>query len=431
MKKKSVLWMIAALSLVAAVNVTTNTANAEGFTQATNADMVDYGTLSAEDVEVMATMFDFEYYKLQNPELVKLLGDDYNALFNHFCSYGIFEGRTCNWNFDPSAYSSAYGELKAMYGNDIAKYYIHYATVGKAENRTLTTLQACAHAGIPVTSLADSSITITPQQYRMAEQFGLKNFSQIQSAIAAAQKAAESSNEGAAVIAIPEAKSAYAIAKELTKVGEITVGDQKYELYIVKGQSGYGAYHDLSASYVYATENYVAPDDVSENVILKVTPSLHEVKPFENNPQENGPYYEVTNDYPTSGVETNMGLTAADNDTTVKVNNNLIYETTATYELRKDLVGKYVQNGENLDVYTFQSEAEKNEYMSTHNWATVTYHAIDVNATNNTVYDIGMNIEENADGTIDVTVGISSDETQYAEVKEFEEVPTDKTLTIE
>ena len=431
MKKKSVLWMIAALSLVAAVNVTTNTANAEGFTQATNADMVDYGTLSAEDVAVMSTMFDFEYYKLQNPELVKLLGDDYNALFNHFCSYGIFEGRTCNWNFDPSAYSSAYGELKAMYGNDIAKYYIHYATVGKAENRTLTTLQACAHAGIPVTSLADSSITITPQQYRMAEQFGLKNFSQIQSAIVAAQKAAESSNEGAAVIAIPEAKSAYAIAKELTKVGEITVGDQKYELYIVKGQSGYGAYHDLSASYVYATENYVAPDDVTENVILKVTPNLKEVKPFENTPQENGAYYEVTNDYPTSGVETNIGLTAADNDTSVKVNNNLIYETTATYELRKDLVGKYVQNGENLDVYTFQSEAEKNEYKSTHSWATVTYHAIDVNATKDTVYDIGMNIEENADGTIDVTVGISSDETQYAEVKEFEEVPTDKTLTIE
>jgi hypothetical protein len=431
MKKKSVLWMIATLSLVAAVNVTTNTANAEGFTQATNADMVDYGTLSAEDVEVMATMFDFEYYKLQNPELVKLLGDDYNALFNHFCSYGIFEGRTCNWNFDPSAYSSAYGELKAMYGNDIAKYYIHYATVGKAENRTLTTLQACAHAGIPVTSLADSSITITPQQYRMAEQFGLKNFSQIQSAIVAAQKAAEGNTEGAAVIAIPEAKSAYAIAKELTKVGEITVGDQKYELYIVKGQSGYGAYHDLSASYVYATENYVAPDDVTENVILKVTPNLQEVKPFENNPQENGPYYEVTTkDFPTSGVEVSVGA-ESDIDSVRDVWNNVNVDSTATYELRKDLVGEYVKNGESLDVHRFQSEAEKSEYMSTHSWATVTYEYIDVNGTNETVYDIGMNIEENGDGTIAVSVGISNDDNQYGHVMEYEKVPTDKTLTIE
>ena len=158
--------------------------NAQGLTQTTDASKVPYSTVSASDIELLKTIFDFDYYKAQNPELVSRLGDNYNALFEHFYKYGLFEGRTCNASFDPAAYASAYSDLKEAFGTNILSYYKHYVTEGKNDpNRQITTLKACAYNGITVQSLSDSEIKITPQLYQVAEKFGTTNYAAVSSVV--------------------------------------------------------------------------------------------------------------------------------------------------------------------------------------------------------------------------------------------------------
>ena len=150
------------------------TSMAAGLTETTDASAVSYGTLTDAQKAVVRTIFDYEYYKEQNPELVALLGDSFEALFEHFCNYGIFEGKTCNNYFDPSAYAALNSDLADAFGTDIASYYIHYASGGKDEDRPSPTLATCYEKGVTVTSLADSSIVITPDIYSASKTLGGK-----------------------------------------------------------------------------------------------------------------------------------------------------------------------------------------------------------------------------------------------------------------
>lgn len=83
MKKRSVLAFAMAVAMMAGVVAPTITSQAAGLTQATSPEQVKYGSLTAADIKVLQTMFDYEYYKAQNPELVKLLGEDPAKLFEH------------------------------------------------------------------------------------------------------------------------------------------------------------------------------------------------------------------------------------------------------------------------------------------------------------------------------------------------------------
>ena len=152
-------------------------AKAQGLTQTTDASKVSYGVLSSSDIEILRAVFNVDYYMKANPELVEKYGNNYDAYFEHFYKYGIFEGRTCNENFDPAAYASAYSDLKEAFGTDIMSYYKFYVTEGKNDpNRQITTLKACAENGITVTSLVDPESKITPQLYAVAEKFKTNNF---------------------------------------------------------------------------------------------------------------------------------------------------------------------------------------------------------------------------------------------------------------
>ncbi len=181
--KRRILGLMTAFIAAFGLIVTPVTAQAAGLTQVNDSNKVTYGTVTEAQRQVLATMFDFEYYKKTNPELVTKLGDNYQALFDHFCNSGIFEGRTCNPNFDPSVYASAYSDVKDACKDDIVAYYIHYATTGINEDRPITTLKAAAINDITVISLIDSSIVITPLIYRIAEYFGLTDYAKASSEI--------------------------------------------------------------------------------------------------------------------------------------------------------------------------------------------------------------------------------------------------------
>lgn len=160
------------------------TARANGLTQTADASKVSYGTTSESDIALLKQIFDLNYYRKNNPELEALFGDNYNAWFEHFYKYGIYEGRTCSENFDPSAYASAYSDLKAAFGSNILEYYKFYLTEGKDDpNRQITTLKQCADNGITVQALTDSEVRITPQLYAVAEKFGTQDFKAVSTVV--------------------------------------------------------------------------------------------------------------------------------------------------------------------------------------------------------------------------------------------------------
>ncbi|MBR4708473.1 MAG: hypothetical protein IKP29_10500 [Pseudobutyrivibrio sp.] len=94
---------------------------------------------SAQDeyILALAEMFDAEYYAKNNPDVVKVYGNDVAALFAHFLRSGMKEGRNINPYFDINAYKKAYPDLVKAFGDNYAAYYIHFATYGQTEHRVL------------------------------------------------------------------------------------------------------------------------------------------------------------------------------------------------------------------------------------------------------------------------------------------------------
>ena len=83
----------------------------------------------------IAAIFDAAYYAEHNLDVVALVGNDPMALYTHFITVGINEGRFGNATFNAAAYKDANPDLAAVYGNDLLAYANHYMTVGQAEGR--------------------------------------------------------------------------------------------------------------------------------------------------------------------------------------------------------------------------------------------------------------------------------------------------------
>lgn len=88
------------------------------------------------DMSAYTTVFDPTFYATKYPDLKAAFGNDANALFNHFLTNGMKEGRQGNAEFEVNAYRARYADLNAAFGNDLPKYYMHYITNGKAEGRS-------------------------------------------------------------------------------------------------------------------------------------------------------------------------------------------------------------------------------------------------------------------------------------------------------
>lgn len=151
----------AALALSLTVSLSTVTpAYAATPGQASSAEKVRYGKVSAEDTELIRPMFDATYYAANNPDVVADRGSDPEKLFDHFITAGIFEGRAGNKGFNVSAYRSSYSDLENEFKDEIVKYYIHYQRHGKGENRKLTTVEKAVEAGKTVRSAVEPSAVI-------------------------------------------------------------------------------------------------------------------------------------------------------------------------------------------------------------------------------------------------------------------------------
>ena len=102
---------------------------------------------SAEDLEALKKIFDVNIYAKAYPDVAKAYGNDREALWNHYITHGLKEGRTqINPAFNVFAYISAYPDLQNAFGDDLVAYYVHYANYGINENRKLTTIDAVTKA---------------------------------------------------------------------------------------------------------------------------------------------------------------------------------------------------------------------------------------------------------------------------------------------
>ena len=94
--------------------------------------------------------FDANYYANRYPDVVRVLGTDPDVLLNHYNTYGAKEGRyanaqeeqakkgsstTVNNNFDAAYYAKRYPDVVAAVGNDTNALINHYNTHGIKEGR--------------------------------------------------------------------------------------------------------------------------------------------------------------------------------------------------------------------------------------------------------------------------------------------------------
>lgn len=108
---------------------------------------------TAEELSIIKTLFSAEEYAELYPDVVKAHGNEEAALWDHFVTYGLSEGRALSKSFHVFAYRAAYEDLQEAFGNNLIAYYIHYATHGMQENRSITTVPQAVKAGITVTGL--------------------------------------------------------------------------------------------------------------------------------------------------------------------------------------------------------------------------------------------------------------------------------------
>lgn len=413
-----------------------------GLTQATDPTAVAYRELDSDSIEALRSIFDVDYYKAHNPELVDIIGDDSEALFEHFYLLGVFEGRTCNADFDPSAYAAAYSDLRDLFGNDIVKYYIHYSAFKDTDTRPITTLAKCAEEGITVTSLVDSSVVITPSVFLVSQLLGTEDYGVICKAL----NASNHNNMDGSNIVVSDTKvnTEFLTAAGLEYVGSVEVGSYVGDdgntyargnvyLYIAKGETGFAAYNsDVvyggNLTLLYSSDDYVPKDNLNDELICRFNIFIMDVD-YQNYSVSSAYYdgenhevfctYEREGDIPEDGLLFYMSMpeTPALGNYYNRINYSFDGTDEITYNEVSTVIGDY--NSETHEITKFTQE-QIDSYNAYHSGPcnetvemTVGY---DAEGSISTVYNIGVDCVENDDNTMNVIIGLSNEENEFGYV---------------
>lgn len=95
----------------------------------------------------VSDIFDAEFYKKQYPDVAAAIGDDEQALLQHFLLFGLAEGRTGSPILDIARYRSHYPDLAALFDDNWDLYVQHYFRYGIAEGRSSGTLAKTSDTG--------------------------------------------------------------------------------------------------------------------------------------------------------------------------------------------------------------------------------------------------------------------------------------------
>lgn len=92
-------------------------------------------TSGIKEGRAMNNLLDVAYYRRTYADLNAAFGDNWDAYLTHYLTSGAIEGRDSGTGFNALVYASEYADLQRTYGNDVLGLWRHYNTVGKAENR--------------------------------------------------------------------------------------------------------------------------------------------------------------------------------------------------------------------------------------------------------------------------------------------------------
>ncbi|MCM1190679.1 MAG: hypothetical protein NC541_15500 [bacterium] len=95
-----------------------------------------YLTYGIKEGRTMSPVLDVAAYRAAYADLEAAFGDNWDAYVEHYLTYGIKEHRTEGILFDPIAYAEAYPDIKAAFGDDVEAIIRHYLTFGIKEGRT-------------------------------------------------------------------------------------------------------------------------------------------------------------------------------------------------------------------------------------------------------------------------------------------------------
>ena len=111
------------------------------YTEDSSTPMEDMTNLSsrftAKGVDY-SLVFNPGYYSGKYTDLKTAFGTDEIKLFEHFCHYGMKEGRQAIISFDVNVYKNTYEDLRIAFGNDLPSYYKHFIEYGRKEKRSAT-----------------------------------------------------------------------------------------------------------------------------------------------------------------------------------------------------------------------------------------------------------------------------------------------------
>ena len=80
-------------------------------------------------------VYNYTFYRKKYADLRKAFGTDKQKYFDHFCQFGMKEGRQGSSAFDVQKYKKRYEDLQKAFGNVLNEYYKHYCLYGKKEGR--------------------------------------------------------------------------------------------------------------------------------------------------------------------------------------------------------------------------------------------------------------------------------------------------------
>ncbi len=95
--------------------------------------VVAEGTVTAEQRNMYQKVFNYNYYATAYPDVVATVGNNSEALLDHYITHGIYEGRSASEFFNLSAYVKRYPVLLETFGTDFDAYIRYYTTQGAYE----------------------------------------------------------------------------------------------------------------------------------------------------------------------------------------------------------------------------------------------------------------------------------------------------------
>lgn len=92
-------------------------------------------TFGLSEGRTMNGLLDVVKYRREYADLEAAFGDHWDAYLDHYLQFGAREGRNSGTAFNALDYGARYGDLKSVFGEDVLALWQHYRAYGAAESR--------------------------------------------------------------------------------------------------------------------------------------------------------------------------------------------------------------------------------------------------------------------------------------------------------